>query len=88
MLAPLEAVKANALRLNNNMLGSWEGFLEILDLMIIEPYNNLQWLDFSFNDLKTIDEVGKYNNTNNNTFSIHLEGYSLSGGSTYKCDNN
>lgn len=59
MLAPLEAVKATALRLNNNMLGSWEGFLEILDLMIIEPYNNLQWLDFSFNDLKTIDEVGK-----------------------------
>lgn len=59
MLAPLEAVKANALRLNNNMLASWEGFLEILDLMIIEPHNNLQWLDFSFNDLKTIDEVGK-----------------------------
>ena len=59
MLAPLEAVKANALRFNNNMLGSWEGFLEILDLMIIEPHNNLQWLDFSFNDLKTIDEVGK-----------------------------
>ena len=87
MLSPLEAVKANALRLNNNMLASWEGFLEILDLMIIESHNNLQWLDFSFNDLKTIDEVGKYNN-NTNTFSIHLEGYSLRGGSTYKCDNN
>ncbi|XP_011404021.1 PREDICTED: leucine-rich repeat-containing protein 51-like [Amphimedon queenslandica] len=55
--SPLEAVKATALRVNNNMLASWEGFIETLDQMIIEPHQHLQWLDLSFNDLKTIDEA-------------------------------
>lgn len=55
----IELIKshATALRLNNNMLSDWDGFIETLQTMFIDPLVHLQWLDLSFNDLKTIDKV-------------------------------
>ena len=39
------------------MLSNWEGFEETIDSLFVNPSANLQWLDLSFNDLKTIDKV-------------------------------
>ena len=49
--------KSTALKLNNNMLFGWEGLLETLELLFVNPILNLQWLDLSFNDLKSVDSV-------------------------------
>ena len=48
---------ATALRVNNNMLGDWEGFSETMAKLFLEPTTHLAWLDLAFNDLKTIDSV-------------------------------
>ena len=52
---PLSA--STALRVNNNMLTSWEGFWSTLGDLYIDPAATLHWLDVSFNDLRSIDQV-------------------------------
>ncbi len=39
------------------MLANWEGFWDTINGMFINPTNTLQWIDLSFNDIKTIDQV-------------------------------
>lgn len=39
------------------MIGNWEEFLYTVDRLLVDPGSLLQWLDLSFNDLKTIDDV-------------------------------
>ena len=39
------------------MLSNWEGFWDTVEGLFINPSNTLQWLDLSFNDIKTIDQV-------------------------------
>jgi hypothetical protein len=53
----LEKSNSSALKVNNNILNSWEGFWMSLEKLFVEPVLQLQWIDFSFNDLKTIDAV-------------------------------
>ena len=53
----LEKSDSTALKVNNNILNSWDGFWMSLEKLFVEPVLQLQWIDFSFNDLKTIDAV-------------------------------
>ena len=53
----LDKSNSTALKVNNNILNSWDGFWMSLEKLFVEPALQLQWIDFSFNDLKTIDEV-------------------------------
>ena len=53
----LEKSNSTALKANNNMLKSWEGFWPAIERLFVEPAMHLQWIDFSFNDLRTIDAV-------------------------------
>ena len=53
----LEKSDSTALKVNNNILNSWDGFWMSLEKLFVEPALQLQWIDFSFNDLKTIDAV-------------------------------
>ena len=53
----LDKSDSTALKVNNNILNSWEGFWMSLEKLFVEPAVQLQWIDFSFNDLKTIDPV-------------------------------
>ena len=39
------------------MLFGWAGLLETLELLFVNPVLKLQWLDVSFNDLKSVDAV-------------------------------
>ena len=57
----LEIEKSNStsLKVNNNILNSWEGFWMVIEKVFVEPALQLQWIDFSFNDLKTIDDVSQ-----------------------------
>ena len=48
---------STALRLNNNMLNSWEGFSETVGKLFVQHTEHLCWLDLSFNELRTIDDV-------------------------------
>ena len=51
------ATPSTALRVNNNILNSWDGFLGVVAKLVAGGVAALQWLDLSFNDLKTIDVV-------------------------------
>ena len=53
----LERSNSTALKVNNNMLKSWEAFWPAIQKLFLEPAVQLQWIDFSFNDLRTIDAV-------------------------------
>ena len=53
----IEQSNSTALKVNNNMLKSWEGFWPAIQKLFMEPVLQLQWIDFSFNDLRTIDAV-------------------------------
>ena len=53
----LEKSTSTALKVNNNMLKSWEEFWPAMERLFVEPALQLQWIDFSFNDLQVIDEV-------------------------------
>ncbi|XP_066919797.1 leucine-rich repeat-containing protein 51-like [Clytia hemisphaerica] len=46
--------KTNALRLSNNVLTEWGGFLDTVEKIVENPAD-LEWIDVSFNDLTTID---------------------------------
>ena len=48
---------STALRLNNNMLNRWEGFSETVGRLFVQHTEHLCWLDLSFNELRTIDDV-------------------------------
>ena len=52
--------RSMALRVNNNMLGDWENFLPTMCKLFVEPTTRLAWIDFSFNDLRTIDKVSTH----------------------------
>ena len=49
--------KSTSLKLNNNLLSDWSGLRDALLALFVEPAKTLGWIDLSFNDLKTIDEV-------------------------------
>ena len=51
---------STALRLNNNMLSSWDGFGDTMTRLFVEPAAHLCWLDLAFNDIRAIDEVYTY----------------------------
>ena len=53
-------VKSNStsLKLNNNMLANWTDFSSTTHQLFVDPALTLAWIDLSFNDLRTIDEVG------------------------------
>ena len=53
----LDKSSSTALKVNNNILNSWDGFWLSLEKLFVEPALQLQWIDFSFNDLRTIDAV-------------------------------
>ena len=53
----LDKSESTALKVNNNILNSWDGFWMSMEKLFVEPALQLQWIDFSFNDLKTIDAV-------------------------------
>lgn len=53
----IEKTNTTAFRVNNNLLSDWEGFMDTLEALIVNPTLNLAWLDLSFNDLKSIDSV-------------------------------
>lgn len=55
----MEIVKSNstALKVNNNMLTQWVNFRSTLHKLFVDPELTLAWIDLSFNDLRTIDEV-------------------------------
>ena len=58
----LDKSNSTALKVNNNILNSWDGFWMSLEKLFVEPALQLQWIDFSFNDLKTIDAVSSTSN--------------------------
>ena len=49
--------KSTSLKLNNNLLSGWDGLRSTLLELFVDPAKTLGWIDLSFNDLKTIDEV-------------------------------
>jgi hypothetical protein len=51
-----EKYNAKCVRLNNNRLASASVLGEVFGKLLINP-NTLSWLDLSFNELKTIDDV-------------------------------
>ena len=51
------ATPTSSLKLNNNLLSEWDGFLDTVGKLVAGASASLQWLDFSFNDFKTIDTV-------------------------------
>lgn len=53
----IEKTNTTAFRVNNNLLSEWDGFMDTLEALIVNPTVNLAWLDLSFNDLKTIDSA-------------------------------
>ena len=53
----LEKSNSTALKVNNNMLKLWEGFWPAIERLFVEPAMQLQWIDFSFNDMQVIDDV-------------------------------
>jgi len=59
--------RSMALRVNNNMLGDWENFLPTMCKLFVEPTTRLAWIDFSFNDLRTIDKVSTHKHTHTNS---------------------
>ena len=48
---------STALILNNNVLGSWDGFSETLSRLFVDHSQHLCWLDLALNDIRTIDQV-------------------------------
>jgi Leucine-rich repeat (LRR) protein len=48
--------ESTALRVNNNMLSNWDGFVDTITALFVDHSSHLQWLDLSFNDLKIIDD--------------------------------
>ena len=59
----VEKTNTTAFRVNNNLLAEWEGFMDTLDALVVNPATNLAWLDLSFNDLKSIDSVSTLTST-------------------------
>ncbi len=55
----VEKFPSTALKVNNNILVVWDGFMSSIFKLFEDPISKLGWIDFSFNDLKTIDEVIK-----------------------------
>ena len=53
----IEKFPSTALKLNNNILNSWDGFMSTISKLFEDPSTRLGWIDFSFNDLRTIDDV-------------------------------
>ncbi len=53
----VEKFPSTALKVNNNILVVWDGFMSSICKLFEDPVSKLGWIDFSFNDLKTIDEV-------------------------------
>lgn len=51
---------STALKVNNNILSGWNGFMVSVSQLFESPVDKLKWIDFSFNDLRTIDEVSTY----------------------------
>ena len=51
-----EKYPVNAIKLNNNMLVSWDGFTEVLTQLCTAPLQ-IAWIDLSFNDLRNIPLV-------------------------------
>lgn len=49
--------EATALKVNNNMLTHWDDFSSTLHKLFVDPARQLGWIDLSFNDLRTIDDV-------------------------------
>ena len=53
----VEKFPSTALKVNNNILFSWDGFMSTITQLFEDPATKLGWIDFSFNDLRTIDNV-------------------------------
>lgn len=55
----VEVVQSNstALKVNNNLLTNWDGFADVIHKLFVNPALTLSWIDLSFNDIRTIDEV-------------------------------
>jgi len=50
---------AEVVRLNNNMLSSWDGFSDTFHTLLLSP-QQLSWIDLSFNDLRSIHSVREH----------------------------
>ena len=57
--------RTNAIRLSNNVITDWSGFMEICEALIEQP-RDLEWIDLSFNDIIRIDKV-----TSCNVFQVY-----------------
>lgn len=53
----IEKSTTTALKLNNNLLGQWDDFSSTMHQLFVDPALTLAWIDLSFNELRTIDEV-------------------------------
>ena len=53
----IEKSNTTALKLNNNLLNQWEGFTSTMHRLFVDPARTLAWIDLSFNDLRSINEV-------------------------------
>lgn len=51
------ATPTSSLKVNNNLLSEWDGFLDTVGKLVVGALVSVQWLDLSFNDFKTIDAV-------------------------------
>ena len=49
--------ESTALKVNNNMLTTWDFFNDTICRLFVDPVLTLAWIDLSFNDFRTIDEV-------------------------------
>ena len=56
-LVHLPLSDSTALRVNNNMLTSWDGFWPTMCDLFTDPAANVQWLDLSFNDIRSIESA-------------------------------
>jgi len=48
--------RTNAVRLSNNVINEWKEFSPTLEKLVVDPYEAIEWIDLSFNDMTTIDK--------------------------------
>ena len=53
----IEKSTTTALKVNNNLIAHWDDFTTAIQQLFVDPVQTLAWIDFSFNELRTISEV-------------------------------
>jgi hypothetical protein len=53
----IERSTTTAIKLNNNLIGHWDDFSSTMHQLFVDPALTLSWIDLSFNELRTINDV-------------------------------